>query len=153
MRRVTPLLSQFPRPRGTPRRFHHASISSLVALEVPPQYDVLPLTLLPSPTSSSEPNTDTIRITPVTQLQLPHIGHSAVTPRPSLTLLDWQTTPTQPVQHLSQPSSTVLESETQEENPLPPRPEKPRWEEEQYPDIGKSSVINSMADNSNRHCI
>lgn len=37
------------------------------------------------------------------------------------------------------PPVILLQSDVSEQNSEPPKPEKPKWEEEQYPDIGKSN--------------
>ena len=37
------------------------------------------------------------------------------------------------------PPSILLQSDVSQQNPEPPKPGKPKWEEEQYPDIGKSN--------------
>lgn len=37
------------------------------------------------------------------------------------------------------PPAILLRSDASEQNLEPPKPEKPKWEEEQYPDIGKSN--------------
>jgi hypothetical protein len=49
--------------------------------------------------------------------------------------------------------STQLQNEVLSENIETPQPEKPKWEDEQYPDIGKSTFLPEVSNYSNRHFI
>jgi hypothetical protein len=46
---------------------------------------------------------------------------------------------------------TQWHNQTSQENPTPPKPEKPKWEEEEYANIGKSTPLPIPFNISNRH--
>ena len=111
-------------------------MSSLVEIDAAAQYH-LPLILLPTTTPPLKcdtfqvPRTRPSDLYPVTNMQMipvpawhmniPSIRLSALSSKDYL------------------PPSILLQRDISEQNPEPPNPGKPKWEEEQYPDIGKSN--------------
>ena len=118
-------------------------MSSLVEISANSQYK-LPLILLPTtPLPLKRDTYDFPRMQPP---GLYRVTNMQVIPVPAWHVI---TSPIKPSTLSSKdylPPSILLQSGVNEQSSESPKPDKPKWEEEQYPDIGKSiSPLNSLS--------
>jgi hypothetical protein len=132
--------------KGCKRPDARARSSSLVDLNVQTQYR-LPLTILPlgplpiqlndiqsSTYSPFEPFHDTTRLG--NGIGLCHVN----IPSQNIKTFEWRGPKPKPALSHRNLSSEMLQSTLNTET-RPTKPDKPKWEEEQYPDIGKSTYF------------
>ena len=139
---IRPYISALSKSYGNQVR-----MSSLVAVGTPGQY-TLPLTLHPSTTLHLLPSRcDTLgylRPSPQTYYaeQIP-MNPTVVWHVNSNKEIVWPMPVPLNERQLHFPQNR-LENGISEQNPEPPNPEKPKWEEEQYANIGKSILLNIL---------
>lgn len=138
---VDPSRSYVPRARmsslvegGTTGPYHLPLVLLSTPIPSPPQpaYNTpQPMSLAPYYTPTTRPRTEVVPFE---------------WPSRNIKRLDWHVTTTQYLPPIQLLESIQLRNEA---NTEPPKEEKPKWEEEQYPDIGKSiSPQMSCADTS-----
>ena len=111
-------------------------MSSLVEIGAPAQYQ-LPLVLLP--TTTLHLKCDTFQVPRMQQSDFYPVTNMQMIPFPACHVNNVPIKPSALSSKDYLPPSILFQSDVSEQSPGPPKPEKPKWEEEQYPDIGKSN--------------